>query len=89
MNTYLVSYDLMSPGQNYPRLIQQLQRYPNWAKVLESVWLIQTPDSAEQVRNVLRTVTDLNDKLFVIKASAPAAWYNLDPQIDKWLKSSL
>jgi len=89
MNTYLVSYDLINPGQNYHKVIALLKTYTGWAKPLESTWLIKSPATAAQVRDHIMTVLDRNDKLLVITATAPAAWSNLDPQVTKWIQDEL
>lgn len=89
MNTYLVSYDLIAPGQKYKVLGDLLRSFPNWAKVLESTWVIKTPWTAAQVRDRLQREVDGNDKLLVITVSRDAAWFNLPDDVSKWLKENL
>ncbi len=89
MNTYLVSYDLITPGQKYKDVGDLLRSFPNWAKVLESTWIIKTPQTAVQVRDRISQVTDSNDKIFVIAVGKEAAWTNLPENLTKWLKENL
>lgn len=86
MNTHLVSYDLRQPGRNYPSLHQHLMGYKVLAKPLESVWLIKTDRTAEEVRDAAKLLVDTNDRLLVIDVTGDAkAWYNLTPENAKWI----
>ena len=90
MNTHILSYDLVRPGKDYSNLITHLKSYTKWAKPLESVWLLKTSLTAEQVRNAAMTHVDTNDKLIVIDVtSRPAAWFKLPADVSAWIKSSL
>lgn len=91
MNTLLVSYDLRAPQKDYGKLWDHLKSYPNWARPLESVWLIKTASSAEAVRDVVRDhYIDSNDKLFVVDVTGQAAaWRNLGAELDQWIKNNL
>lgn len=89
MKTYLVTYDLDNPGQNYSILIKKLKSYPAWAHICASSWTICTFDSAETVRDNLVTVLDNNDKLFVGKLSGEAAWFGLSKDVSGWLHDNL
>lgn len=90
MNTYLVSYDLIRPGKDYSNLIAHLKSYGNWGKPLESVWLIKSSLTAEQVRNAARTHMDGNDKIIVIDVTSRAtAWANLPQDVSTWIQNTL
>lgn len=89
-NTILVSYDLMAPGKNYENLISFLKTFYSWAKPLESVWLIKTSSTAEQVRDELLNHVDKNDELVVIDVTKKsAAWFNLGDKVSDWIKNNL
>ncbi|WP_419877682.1 CRISPR-associated protein Cas2 [Brevibacillus centrosporus] len=89
MAVYLISYDLDKPGQNYSKVHEAIKSYGSWAKVLESTWLIETTQTAGQVRdNILRSM-DENDKLFVLRAGSEAGWYNLPEDVSRWIKEKL
>lgn len=90
MNTYLISYDLIRPDKNYTNLHAHLKSYGLWAKPLESVWLIKSSSGVEQLRNLIQTHMDANDKLIVVDVtSRAAAWNNLPADIGTWIKNSL
>lgn len=65
MRTYVVSYDLHSPGQNYEELRTKLANYPEHARIQQSVWVILTLETAEQIKNKLSRSLDANDGLFI------------------------
>lgn len=90
MNTYLISYDLMRPGQNYTTLHTHIKSYGNWAKPLESFWLIKSSATAVQIKNAIRAHVDANDKVIVINVTGrEAAWVNLPDDVSTWIKSTL
>lgn len=65
MNTYVVTYDLDKPGQNYNSLKDAIELYPNWVKVTESCYCIQSYLKADEIAKDLKNKIDLNDKLFI------------------------
>lgn len=89
MAVYIVTYDLHKQGQNYECIIQKLNAYGTHWHMQQSVWIIETTQSAAQVRDNLITCLDANDKLFVAKLSGEAAWYGYTSDINQWLKQRL
>lgn len=88
-NTFIISYDLSSPGQNYDALLEKIKAYPSWARLGGSAYIIQTDQTHIEVRDNLLTILDNNDKLFVGTVSAPAAWSGLGKDVSDWLKDRL
>jgi hypothetical protein len=86
---YMVSYDLSKPNRDYKKLHEFLRTFPNWAKVLESVWFVTTNLTAYQVAEKVLQHLDSDDHLVVTEIRFPAAWYNLDSDVEDWLKRSL
>ena len=81
---YLISYDLRKPGQDYKDLHNAIKSYGNWAKPLESVWLIDTNQRAAQIYDRLRPHIDDNDYLLVIETGRDRqGWLSKD--IWNWL----
>jgi hypothetical protein len=76
MTAYLVSYDLDKPGQDYHRLIGELERLKA-KRVLYSEWIFNSTSSAAQIRDHLRGFTDANDMLLVLTLTGEAAWTQL------------
>lgn len=86
----IISYDLISPGQDYSKVSDKIKTLGSWAKVLESLWYLRTEFTSKQVRDALAQVTDRNDKIFVAECS-DAAWSNLSEEVsnfisDQWSK---
>ena len=76
MSRYLISYDLDKPGQDYHRLIAELERL-GAVRVLYSEWLFKATSSAVQIRDYLRQFVDANDMLLVVTLTGEAAWTRL------------
>ena len=90
MYTHLVSYDLIKPHKDYASLINFMKSYSQWAKPLESVWLVKNNFTAEETRNQIQKQTDANDKVFVVTVTKEsAAWVNLDNDVSSWIKNNL
>ena len=89
MNTYIISYDLVSAGQNYEALLQKIRSYSSWARLSGSAYIVATDETAIQVRDKLRAVLDNNDKLFVGVVAAPAAWIGLGDEVSQWIRNNL
>lgn len=84
MARYLITYDLKDPGQNYERLIDRIKSCPGWAKICLSAYAVQSPKSAVQLRNELKSCLDQNDILFVCDFDNWAS-YNLSDEVSSWL----
>jgi hypothetical protein len=90
MRTYLVTYDLMKPGQNYPLLHNAIKALSlAWWHNLESVWLIRHPGTAVDLATALRGYVDASDKLFVVELGRDWATYNLPTAASNWLRQTL
>jgi len=89
MSAYLVTYDLMAQGQNYTCITQKLKSYPTHWHAQGSVWIIETDQTAAQVRDGLLLCLDSNDKLIVARLAGEAAWFGYPAQVTKWLKDRL
>ena len=87
MKCYIISYDLRR-NRNYDALYDAIKSYPKWARIVESTWAVVTSKSAVQIRDHLIQVLDDDDRVFVVKSGAEAAWRNVRCR-DKWLKDNL
>lgn len=87
MKTYIITYDLIQ-NKNYNLLYSAIKTYNKWAKVTESTWAVVTEKSAKEIRDHLGSVTDTDDRLFVIKSGVEAAWRNTICK-NEWLKDNL
>jgi len=89
MNTYIITYDLLKPGQNYTKLISLIQKYDYFAKITESCYIINTEETPVQIRDYLKGAVDNNDKIFVGLIKAPAAWAGMANNVSNWLVNNL
>ncbi len=67
MSAFLVTYDLRQPGRDYADLYDAIKRGRTWWHFLESVWLLDTPESADDIWKSVRGCIDENDFLLVIE----------------------
>jgi hypothetical protein len=86
---YIVSYDLIEPGQRYDDLINLIKQEKVWAKLGGSAYLIESSMTAVELRDRYKEVLDGNDKLYVGAVTTPAAWYGLSDQVSEWIKNNL
>lgn len=71
--TFLLTYDLNRPGQNYPGLTTALEQ-AGAVRILYSTWLVASNESALQLINRYQAHLDANDRVF---ACAVGNWaYN-------------
>ena len=89
MTIYNVSYDLRAPGRDYKDLYDEIGRFGSCANPVESTWLIECDLTATQLANRLLTVMDSNDKLIITKYGDGIAWYNLDKEVEDWIRRKL
>lgn len=66
MAIFLISYDLRAPGRDYSRLYAELARI-SAAKITLSDWVVELNQTAIQVRDVMRTYVDGNDRIAVVQ----------------------
>lgn len=76
MRTFYITYDLVTPGQNYLKIISWLQANGG-VQVQYSAWLVKRPTSAAAIRNALQANADANDRIFVVEVSGQWAGINL------------
>ena len=88
-NNLFVSYDLNTPGQSYTAVIEKIKSLGGWAKVHKSFWFLSSSLNAQQAANAIWAVMDANDSLLVVDASSnDAAWYNLTPEVSKYIQQN-
>lgn len=89
MNVYLISYDLVSPGQHYPQVHAAIRSIGEWSKPLESTWFVKTNLSVSQVRDTVQKAMDSNDKLLVIQVTRNMAGFRLPDAVWKWMTDNI
>lgn len=89
MKKYIITFDLNKPGQNYKALHDAIQKFHAWVKVATTTYVVQSNNSAIQIRDLLQKHIDKNDELFVAELTGKAAWYGLSNEVTEWLKKIL
>lgn len=90
MPTFLIAYDLKSPGRDYASLTAAIKGLSGtWWHHLDSTWLLHSNLSVAQVRDRLKLELDSNDELLVIDVTRrPRAWSGFNERGSSWLRSS-
>ena len=89
MPTLLVGYDLRE-GQDYEPLVNRLKGMGTWWHHLDSTWLVRTELSAVQLRDALRPLIAVGDKLLVVDVTGrSAAWFGVTEEGSAWMKQWL
>jgi len=70
MAIYAISYDLKKPGQNYDDLYEELKSFGGYWHYLDSIWLVSTDLSADQMSERMKIHTDANDFFLIIRVVA-------------------
>lgn len=82
---YHVAYDLNAPGQNYHKVIAEIEKRPA-IRILESSWLVDTSESARQLRDSIQAHMDRGDRVFISMVSGANFSCWLDRPAAEWLR---
>ena len=88
--TFLVTYDLKRPGQNYSDLYDAIKSEGDWQHPLESIWAVKTgiSVSAGTLYKRLRPLIDENDSLFIVEITDQDRQGWLAKSFWTWLKEN-
>lgn len=90
MKLYSISYDLATPGQNYPLLSEAIKAISGyWCKPLLSLWFVQSTMTAMQIAEYLKLFVDKNDKIVVTEITTDWATYNAPVEVVNWLRAKV
>ena len=89
MRTYLITYCLHKPEENYPDFYNAIRRLGNSLHCLESTWIVRTSKNIIQIRNDLDHYIDPDDELLVLGLTGEGAWAGLSAECSSWLKRNL
>ncbi|RWM37916.1 hypothetical protein [Mesorhizobium sp.] len=77
MANYVITYDLNGPRPSHKEMDDHLRKLvANRGRVLETVWWVEYPGTAAQLRDQVKTILGKEDLLLVIEAKS-AAWTKL------------
>jgi len=84
-----VTYDLIRPLKDYPKLHETIKSLGNWAKPLESVWLVQGNKGTKQIFDQVAGSLDENDRLLVV--ALEGSWWSkaLSPDVADWIRANI
>ena len=94
MAAYIITYDLAEASREEYELLHCSieQTYDDCIHLQESVWVVETTTTAEHICDLLESLLDKNDSLFVAKLDN-ADWELKGPSNQKqdasWLQSHL
>jgi hypothetical protein len=91
VKTLLISYDLLNKADyDYTKLIDYIKSYGNWAKPLESFWLIKTDKNISMVRDELKNNVSAGDKIIVMDiTSVNWATLSISEEVTGWMQSNV
>lgn len=77
MANFFVSYDLNGAWPSHKDVDEHLYKLPGEkARLLETVWYVAFPGTAEQLRQYMDMLLSANDQVLVVEA-VEAAWRNI------------
>lgn len=87
--TYIVTFEVNDPSRK-EQLKEQLKKYGAYCPIHDNCWAIVTDQTAVQVREFVGAVLNADDRIFVIRSGAEAAWRNTyGDKNSEWLKEHL
>jgi len=91
MFVYIVTYDLHKDATplDYERLVKLIKEEGSWACLGGSSYLVESEQSARELRDRYKEVLVAEDMLYVGLASAPAAWHGYSKEVSDWIINKL
>lgn len=91
MNKFLISYDLGLPESlsDYQNLKTYIRSFDQWAKPLQSVWLVISNKTAAQILDELKLKIDNNDKVLVIEIKDHWATRGISEKVTDWMQTNI
>lgn len=90
MASYLISYDLNQPGQEYGELIDAIKNVGSaWWHYLDSTWIVLHNGPSTTIRDALIPKIDSGDELLVVRLTGEGAWTGFSNKASDWLKKNL
>jgi hypothetical protein len=89
MSLKIISYDLGQPetSADYKELIKYIKGLGDWAKPLESFWIVDTPKYCSTIRDEAKKYLDSNDELLVVSCPFDSwASSGINKEVTDWIK---
>ncbi len=88
MGRFLIAYDLRKDDRDYDGIHERIKALdPKWSlgRVLESMWMVETDKTTEEIIGLLDTVdAERNDRFLVVSLASP--WDGRRLRTDAYLK---
>jgi hypothetical protein len=87
----LIAYDIHpAEGAAYDELVQAIQSMGAWWHHLETVWIVRSDKTPEEIRDILKAYIGSDDQLLVLDISGDrAGWVGVSDAGSKWLKENI
>lgn len=88
MKTYSITYDLGNPTRDYEGVAAAIKSIANgFCRPTQSQWIVNSAQSAAQIRDVVGRKIDSDDKLFVTEVGDLWASRGLPKSTSEWLSA--
>lgn len=88
MASYIITYDLSKPGQNYQKVLEAIKAVGAWARLSESSYAVTSGLRPQQIFDRIKPHLDSNDQLYVIGLHRPYSGRG-DQEVNNWLDRNL
>jgi hypothetical protein len=87
----LIAYDIHpAQGAAYDDLVQKIQSLGAWWHHLETVWIVRSERTPEEIRDILKASIGADDQLLVLDISGDrAGWAGVSDAGSKWLRENI
>ena len=82
---FLITYDLNRPVQKYEELYALIKNLGDYRHPMQNTWFVKSTFSSGQIRDMLKSALDDNDKIFICTVEGWAS-VNIGTTGD-WLKT--
>jgi hypothetical protein len=91
MTTMLIAYDIHpASGPKYDVLTEAIQSLGSWWHHLETVWIVRSGKTPEELRDHLQRLIGPDDQLLIVDVtSARAGWAGLNEAGGTWLRENV
>jgi hypothetical protein len=89
--TILIAYDIHPAwGAAYDDLVKAIQSLGAWWHHLETVWIVRSDKTPEQIRDRLKSCIGTDDQVLILDITGDKAeWAGVDEAGSKWLKENI
>jgi hypothetical protein len=83
--TLQIHYCLKSPGGDYAAVGDYIKGFGTWAHVHESLWFVRTSKSVGTVRDELKQIVRVGDRVVVLDVTSDSWATNFNDEITDWM----